>query len=119
MLTDSQPVNEDADSALNWLPRGVGDGWGVSEAVEGFVTTLATELEVYLSSPSPYEMAHSRFAERTPSIASIAVSPSAAPVAAASASKCPQDRSPNSCNAAVPPPKYLSAPLARSPYNFS
>jgi hypothetical protein len=29
------------DSAPNWLPREVGGGWGVSEAVEGFVTSLA------------------------------------------------------------------------------
>jgi hypothetical protein len=41
MLTDSQPANADADSAPNWLPRGVGAGCGVSEAMEGFVTTLA------------------------------------------------------------------------------
>jgi hypothetical protein len=38
--TDSQPANEDANSTAISLPRGVGDGWGVSEAVEAFVTTL-------------------------------------------------------------------------------
>ena len=40
MLTNPQPANEDADSAPNWLPGGVWGGWGVSEAVEGFVTSL-------------------------------------------------------------------------------
>ena len=29
------------DSAPNWRPGGVGVGWGVSEAMEAFVTTLA------------------------------------------------------------------------------
>jgi hypothetical protein len=29
-----------ADSTAIWLPAGVWGGWGVSEAVEGFVTTL-------------------------------------------------------------------------------
>lgn len=41
MLTDSQPANADADSAPNWLPRGVAGGSNVSEAMEGFVTTLS------------------------------------------------------------------------------
>ena len=42
------------------------------------MTSLATELGAYLSSPSTYEMARSRFAERPPSIALIAVSPTRA-----------------------------------------
>jgi hypothetical protein len=29
------------DSALNWLPGGVGGGWRVSEAKESFVASLA------------------------------------------------------------------------------
>jgi len=29
------------DSAPNWLPGGVGGGWRVSEAQEGFVTGMA------------------------------------------------------------------------------
>jgi len=41
MLTDSQPANADADSAAISLPGGVWGGWGVSEAREAFVTSLA------------------------------------------------------------------------------
>jgi len=40
MLTDSRPANADADSAAISLPGGVWLGWRVSEAVEGFVTSL-------------------------------------------------------------------------------
>ena len=32
------------DPAAIWLPGGVGDGWGVSEAREGFVTSFSTPL---------------------------------------------------------------------------
>ena len=41
--TDGLPcvTSQEADSAPNWLPGGVWGGWGVSEAVEGFVTSLA------------------------------------------------------------------------------
>jgi hypothetical protein len=32
---------QETDSAPNWPPGGVGDGWGVHEAMKGFVTSLA------------------------------------------------------------------------------
>ena len=36
-------TREEADSTAISLPRGVGGGWGVSEAREAFVTSMAME----------------------------------------------------------------------------
>ena len=41
---EEDPPTPDADSLPNWLPGGVGGGWGVSEAVEGFVTSPVAAL---------------------------------------------------------------------------
>jgi hypothetical protein len=42
MTHRSDVTHQEADSAAIWLPEGGWVGWGVSEVLAAFVTTLAT-----------------------------------------------------------------------------